>query len=139
MPKCYTELKNLDSFEERFRYLKLGGKTGNSIFGFDRYLNQRLYRSSEWLKTRRSIILRDCGCDLGIIDRLIGVKPIVHHIEPISLQDLEDGAKKIFDLENLILTSSSTHNAIHFGDESLLMPTKIVERKRGDTCPWAAY
>lgn len=135
MIKTYRELVRLTSFEERFRYLKLGGIIGRETFGFERYLNQTLYRSKEWRALRNDIIVRDDGCDLSVKDREIFDKVIVHHINPITVEDLESGNPMVFDPNNLICTSLMTHNAIHFGDESLL--TQLPqERKKGDTCLW---
>lgn len=135
MPKSYKELLRSLTFEERFEYLKMGGRLGESTFGFDRYLNQALYQSPEWRRIRSEVLLRDEGCDLGISDRKIFVRPIVHHINPITIADIENRAECIFDLDNLITTSHDTHNAIHFGDASLLARLP-KERKKGDTTLW---
>lgn len=133
--KCYSELITIPTFIERYRYLKIGGLVGADTFGHDRYLNQILYHSSEWLEFRDDIIIRDNGCDLAcagfeLLDRIL-----VHHINPITVEDVLRRDPKIFDPENVISTCLNTHNAIHYGDESklILLP---VERTRNDTCPW---
>lgn len=135
--KSYSELIELKTFEERYRYLRIGGKVGEDTFGFDRYLNQKFYKDPEWLSIRDFIIVRDNGCDLGCSDRKIpdGVKILVHHINPITVNDIINRDPKLFDPENLISTIKNTHDAIHYGDESLLV-TKPIERSANDTCPW---
>lgn len=133
--KTYSELITLPTFEERYRYLRLQGKVGADTFGFDRYLNQILYRSQRWKRVRDSIILRDNACDLGIEDREIFGKLIVHHMNPITIKDIEKESDFLFNPEYLICTTHNTHNAIHYGDESLLI-TAPIERSRNDTCPW---
>ena len=133
--KTYSELIKLPTFIERFRYLKLSGKVGEQTFGHERHLNQVLYRSSEWKQFRRDIILRDFGCDLACEGFDIVEKILIHHINPITVEDVLNRAKSIFDPENVITTSFDTHNAIHFGDESLLCISPI-ERRPNDTCPW---
>jgi len=135
MTKSYKELIKLDSFEERYRYLRLTGHVGEDTFGWDRYLNQLLYRSQRWKQTRDKVIIRDEGCDLGMPDRPIKGRVIVHHINPLTAQDIERDSEKLYDLDNLICVSHSTHNAIHYGDESQLdiLPP---ERTPNDTCPW---
>lgn len=130
----YSELRQLATFKERFDYLKLSGVVGESTFGFDRYLNQYLYRSPEWKKVRNEVIVRDDGCDMGLEDYPAN-RIIVHHMNPLSIEDVENRDKRIFDPEFLICVSLSTHNAIHFGDETLL-PKLPVDRKPGDMCPW---
>jgi hypothetical protein len=135
MTRCYSELKRLKTFEERYRYLKLGGVVGEITFGFDRYLNQMIYTSSKWKKTRDSIIIRDNACDLGIEGREINSKIFIHHMNPITAEDVELERELMYDPENLICVSMFTHNAIHFGDESQLQKLPI-ERQRNDTCPW---
>ena len=125
----------LPTFIERYRYLKLGGSVGKETFGYDRYLNQALYRSPEWKRFRRDIIIRDNGCDLGCEGYEIVGKILIHHIEPITIEDVIKRNPKIFDPENTISTQLMTHNAIHYGDESLLI-TEPVVRKPNDTCPW---
>ena len=133
--KCYTELRRLKSFEERYRYLRLSANVGDNTFGYDRYLNQMLYTSKKWLNIRDSIIIRDLGCDLGIEDYEIRGKIIVHHMNPITIEDIELDRDEVFDPEFLICTTHDTHNAIHFGNESLLPRLPII-RRRNDTCPW---
>ena len=130
----YSELCRFQTFEGRFNYLKLQGVVGESTFGFDRYLNQVLYRSSEWKRVRNAVIVRDDGCDMGLDDYPAN-RIIVHHMNPLSVEDLENRSDLIFNPEFLICVSFNTHNAIHFGDETLL-PKPPVERKPGDTCPW---
>lgn len=135
MIKTYKDLRRLSTFEERFEYLKLGGAVGNSTFGFDRYLNQLLYHSKEWRRTRDHIIIRDEGRDLGIDGRDIHNGILVHHITPISIENIERGDDCVYDPENLICTSHNTHNAIHYGDSNLL--TKFPKpRVKGDTQLW---
>lgn len=133
--KTYSELIRIPTFIERFRYLKLDGKVGIDTFGHDRYLNQALYTSLEWRSFRRDIILRDNGCDLGCEDYEIHGNILVHHINPITVEDVIRRDFKIFDPENAISTQLNTHNAIHYGDESLLITEPIV-RTKYDTCPW---
>ena len=133
--RTYSELITLPTFEERYRYLKLNGRVGEDTFGFDRYLNQIFYTSNEWRDVRDFVIVRDGGCDLGMPDREIFGKILVHHMNPISQEDILRRSKWLLDPEYLICTIKNTHDAIHFGDESLLIlaPT---ERKKNDTCPW---
>lgn len=133
--KSYTELVQLPTFEERYRYLKLNGVIGEETFGFDRYLNQLLYTSQEWRSVRNTVIIRDNGCDLGVEGREIYGKVLIHHINPITIEDIRRREPWIFDPDNLITTTLGTHNAIHYGDESLLIITPI-ERTKNDTCPW---
>ena len=134
--KTYSELITLPTFEDRFRYLRLNGRVGESTFGFDRYLNQNFYRyDDEWLELRDYVIQRDNGCDLGIPDREIGGPILVHHINPITKDDILQRTKRLLDPDNLICTMDSTHRAIHYGDESLLILAP-VERTKNDTCPW---
>lgn len=133
--KRYSELKRLPTFKERFEYLKMVGTVGRETFGFDRYLNQALYTSKEWKEARLAVIVRDNGCDLGIEDFPVSARPIIHHMNPITVEDLEDRDPKIFDPEFLILTSFETHNAIHYGSYENVSK-EIVERSPGDTCPW---
>lgn len=133
--KTYSELITIPSFLERYRYLKLGGSIGEETFGFDRYLNQTLYRSPEWKRFRRDIIIRDNGMDLAFDGYEIVGKILVHHINPLTIQDVIRRDPKIFDPENVICTSLNTHNAVHYGDESLLMLEPVV-RTKNDTCPW---
>lgn len=131
----YSELKNLKTFEERYNYLKLTGEVGTTTFGFDRYLNQSLYQSAKWKKARREVIIRDNGCDLGVEDRNLNRKIIVHHMNPITIEDVENDDPKVYDPEFLICVSHQTHNAIHYGDESQLVK-EHKERTPNDTCPW---
>lgn len=135
MIRTYSELKNFKTFIDRYRYLKLHGIVGEGTFGTDRYINQMLYRSYKWRKVRNQIIMRDNGCDLGVEGYDIYDKIIIHHMNPLTLEDIEEEKDYIFDPEFLISTSFRTHNAIHYGDESLL-PTELVERRPNDTCPW---
>jgi hypothetical protein len=133
--RSYSELRRLETLEERYRYLALKGSLGWETFGFDRWVNQRFYKSSEWLGARYETIVRDNGCDLGIEGYEIHSGLIVHHMNPITLEDLEEGAEWIIDPEFLICTSLRTHNAIHYGDESLL-PRGPIVRQAGDTRLW---
>lgn len=135
MIRTYTELKRLQTFKSRYDYLKLKGEVGESTFGFDRYINQMLYRSRRWRSVRDEVIIRDLGCDLGIEGYDIYDKIIIHHMNPITMEDIELDADYIYDPEFLIATSHRTHLAIHYGDEKLL-PAPPIERKRNDTIPW---
>lgn len=135
MIKTYKELCLLKSFEERYHYLKIGGTVGRATFGFERYLNQTLYRSSEWKIIRRDVLIRDNGCDLGISDREIFFRPLVHHINPITIEDVEKSRDCVFDLNNLITTTLNTHNAIHYANDSMLDRLPKI-RTKGDMCPW---
>lgn len=133
--RSYSEARHYQTFEERFAYLALRGQVGNSTFGFDRWMNQAFYRSAEWKKARRDTIARDNGCDLGFEGYEIHRGLYVHHINPITPADIENSNPCLLDLNNLITVSLNTHNAIHFGDESLL-PRAPVERRPGDTKLW---
>lgn len=133
--RCYRDLRALTSIKDRYEYLKIGGKIGDSTFGFDRYLNQEFYQSYEWKKARRSVILRDNGCDMGLPDYELDSGIIVHHMNPITMDDIIERNPDIFDPEYLICVSDRSHRAIHFGDISLL-PKGLIERRSGDTCPW---
>lgn len=134
--RTYSELSTLPTFIERFNYLKLGGRVGADTFGFDRYLNQNLYqRDPRWKKARDAVIIRDNGCDLGIEGHEIHSKIIVHHMNPITMDDILNDRDWIFDPEFLISTIHTTHNAIHYGDENLIL-TAPIERSKNDTCPW---
>ena len=133
--KSYRELSRLNTFIERFEYLKLSGSVGASTFGYDRYLNQKLYTSRKWLQIRDQVILRDNGCDLGIEGYELYDKIIIHHINPITIDDIENDNPILFDLNNLISTSHNTHNAIHYGDVNLI-PKGPIQRRKNDTCPW---
>lgn len=136
MIRTYSELIRISDFKGRFRYLQLYGKVGLDTFGFDRVFNQKFYRSKEWRQIRDKIIVRDLGCDLGIEGYEIIHQPIViHHMNPISLKDIEDSTDFLLNPEYLICTTDRTHKAIHYGDESLLM-LPFAERSRNDTCPW---
>lgn len=133
--KCYSELITLPTFEERFNYLKLNGFVGKDTFGYDRYLNQMLYKSPEWKSIRNQIIIRDNGCDLACEGYEIKGRILIHHINPITVEDILNENPIIFDPENLISTVHNTHNAIHYGDESLIIKGPI-ERTKNDTIPW---
>lgn len=133
--RTYSELITLDTFEERFRYLKLDGVVGRETFGYDRYLNQILYNSPEWKRCRNGIIIRDNGCDLGCEGYDIHGQILIHHINPITVEDVLNRNPIVFDPENLISTTHNTHNAIHYSDENLLI-TGPIERRKNDTCPW---
>lgn len=132
----YRELIKLPTFKERYDYLRLGGVVGKDTFGFDRYLNQALYSSGEWKRFRNKIIIRDNGCDLAVPGRdILGDRIIIHHIMPLTVKDLKERGSAIFDDDNVVCVSFNTHEAIHFGDESLL-PAEFKERRPNDTCPW---
>ena len=133
--KTYSELSRLATFEERYNYLRLNGFVGKETFGFDRYLNQVFYKSSKWRSIRDFVIVRDNGCDLGIEGREIHGRIIIHHMNPITIQDITQQTEFLLDPEFLISTVHETHNAIHYGDTNLLI-REPVERKRNDTCPW---
>ena len=135
MIRTYSELITLPTFEERFEYLRLGGKVGAETFGFDRYLNQIFYKSDKWLSVRDKVIIRDNGCDLGIEGREIYGRILVHHMNPITMDDIVNHSSWILDPEYLITTVKNTHDAIHYSDESLLIKDPI-ERRKNDTCPW---
>lgn len=131
----YTELSRLKTFKERFEYLSLKGSVGKETFGFDRMFNQRFYTSKEWKHVRDLVIVRDNGCDLGLEDFPILGRIYIHHLNPFTMEDLEKHPSVLLDPEYLISVSFDTHNAIHYGSESLL-PKEPVERKKNDTCPW---
>lgn len=133
--KRYSELISLPTFEERYRYLRLFGRVCEETFGFERYLNQVFYRSPEWRRIRNEVILRDCGCDLACKGREIFGQVIIHHMNPINAKDIRDRSDFLLNPEFLICTTPGTHQAIHYGDESLLIITPVA-RKRNDTCPW---
>lgn len=134
--KTYSELMKLKTFEERYEYLRIGGKVGEETFGFDRYLNQIFYNSEEWKNIRNHVISRDNGCDLGIPDREIrGNKILVHHMNPITKEDILNRSDILLNPEYLITTVKNTHDAIHYGDSELLYQDPIV-RSKNDTCPW---
>jgi len=133
--RTYSELRKLTTFEERFRYLALSGEVGASTFGFDRWINQHFYRSREWKRAREIVIIRDEACDLGILGLELHANLLVHHVNPITPDDLARGDNWVLDPEYLITTSHRTHNAIHYGDESLLRKPP-VKRQPGDTKLW---
>lgn len=133
--RTYTELMKLETFEERFRYLKLIAKVGDETFGFDRYLNQQFYHSQEWKSIRNGIIIRDNACDLGIPGREMHKGIIIHHMNPITKDDLIHQSDFLLNPDYLICVSKKTHSAIHYGDENLLLGG-IIERSKNDTCPW---
>lgn len=133
--KSYSELITIPTFEERFEYLQLKGSVGKDTFGYDRYLNQILYRSHEWKKLRNQIIIRDCGCDLACEGYEIYGRILIHHLNPITVDDVLDRNRKVFDPNNLVCVTHNTHNAIHYGDASMLLTGPIV-RTKNDTCPW---
>lgn len=132
---CYSELIQLETFEERYSYLKLDGIVGFETFGFDRYLNQLLYKSKEWNRCRTEIIVRDNGCDLGVDDYVIYGKILIHHMTPITKDDIVNNRPILFDHDKLISTSFETHNAIHYGESNALLKQPI-ERTKHDTAPW---
>lgn len=133
--RTYSELITLPTFEERYRYLRLTSSIGKETFGFDRYINQNFYRSQEWKRVRDIVIVRDNGCDLGMEDREIYGRIYIHHMNPLLPKDFKEATDFLLNPEYLICTTHTTHNAIHFGDEDLLMIGPI-ERKPNDTCPW---
>lgn len=133
--RSYSGMRALRSFDDRFRYLSLNGAVGEATFGFDRWINQQFYRSREWKLIRNEIITRDNGCDLGVLGYEIHDRPIVHHMNPMTAKSIERGDDDIMDPEFLVLVTHRTHNAIHYGDESLLRQP-LVERQRGDTKLW---
>jgi hypothetical protein len=135
MNRSYSGLSQLSTFEERFEYLRLHGEVGSSTFGFDRYINQKFYMSYEWKKARRDVIVRDKGCDLGVLGYEINGALYIHHMNPMTADDIIHGESWIFNPEYLISASQTTHNAIHFGDESLL-PKVVVARSPNDTKLW---
>lgn len=133
--RTYSELITLPTFKERYEYLRIGGKVGEETFGFDRYLNQIFYKSKEWLDIRDEVIIRDNGCDLGIEGREIHNKILIHHMNPITVKDILERSDFLLNPEYLISTIKNTHDAIHYGDSSLLIKDPI-ERRKNDTCPW---
>lgn len=135
MYRCYSDLIKIDNFEDRCKYLSLNGQVGKDTFGFDRYLNQALYTSPEWKKVRREVIIRDKSCDLAVEGYEIQRNVIIHHMNPITMDDIINHNPIIFDMENLICTTLKTHNAIHYGDMSFLT-SNYIERYENDTCPW---
>lgn len=135
MIRTYSELIKLKTFKDRFEYLKLDGIVGEETFGFDRYMNQIFYKSREWTSVRRAVIIRDNGCDLGVEGYEIHGKILIHHMNPINLSDIVYKTDELLNPDYLITTVLSTHNAIHYGDASLL-PVLPIERRANDTCPW---
>ena len=133
--RTYSELITIPTFEERFEYLQLKGSVGKDTFGYDRYLNQVLYRSPEWKRLRNQIIIRDGGCDLACDGYDIYGKVLIHHLNPITVEDVLARSRKVFDPDNLVCVSHNTHNAIHYGDMDLLVTGPII-RTKNDTCPW---
>lgn len=133
--RTYQELIKFKTFKERYRYLKLGSKVGEEIFGFDRYLNQKFYRSAEWKRIRDYVILRDNACDLGIEDREINNRIIIHHMNPLTKYDVINQTEFLLNPDYMICTTKRTHDAIHYGDEDILFG-EFIERSKNDTCPW---
>jgi hypothetical protein len=133
--KTYSELVTLPTFNERYRYVRLGGKVGEETFGFERYLNQSFYKSEEWKSIRAEVIIRDNGCDLGVAGRDIGNRIIIHHMNPITKMDIISRTEFLLNPEYLICTCKSTHDAIHYGNETLIFNDSVA-RTKYDTCPW---
>jgi hypothetical protein len=133
--RTYQELKQFSTFETRFRYLKLDGRVGIVTFGYDRYLNQAIYTSRQWQDVRRNVIIRDNGCDLGILDRPLAGRIYIHHMNPLTPEDLRTQSGNVFNEDNLICTSQETHEAIHYGDMTRVLRT-VVERQANDTLLW---
>ena len=133
--KTYSELILLPTFEERFKYLQLNGRVGDDTFGFDRYINQNFYRSAEWKRIRDLVIMRDNGCDLALEGYEIYGRILIHHMNPITVKDVELSTEYLMNPEYLICVTHNTHNAIHYGDEKLIITGPIV-RTKNDTCPW---
>lgn len=136
MIKTYSELIQYSTFEDRFNYLKLSGQIGEDTFGFNRYLNQKFYISIEWQRIRDQIIVRDNGCDLGIIGRPISGRILIHHINPLTVCDISKSSDFLLNPDNLICVSHETHNALHYGDIYSTHSELIDERSPNDTCPW---
>ncbi len=133
--RTYRELSGLNTFEERFEYLRLNGNVGHETFGFDRFINQAFYKSKEWKRVRYEVIIRDNGCDLGVEGHEIRGKIYIHHMNPITLEDIKDRGDFLLNPEYLICVTLNTHNAIHYGNESLIAKTPLP-RSKNDTCPW---
>ena len=133
--KTYSELILLPTFEERFKYLQLNGRVGDDTFGFDRYINQNFYRSTEWKRIRDLVIMRDNGCDLALEGYEIYGRILIHHMNPITVKDVELSTEYLMNPEYLICVTHNTHNAIHYGDEKLINKGPVV-RTKNDTCPW---
>lgn len=134
--RTYTEMSQYKEYKDRFNYLKLNGQVGSETFGYDRYLNQVFYKSLEWRRVRRLVIMRDNGCDLGVEGYDIYDKIIIHHMNPILLTDIQERNVDILNPEFLVCVSHETHNAIHYGNEQLLRPNEFAIRTEFDTCPW---
>ena len=134
--KTYEELITMDNYLDRYRYLKLDGIVAHDTFGSKRWMNQMFYRSKEWRQLRNKIIIRDKGCDLGLIDYPIGGRIIIHHLNPITIDDFTNNPDCMLDPNNVVCVSHNTHEAIHFGDEKILGAVEYIERKPNDTCPW---
>ena len=133
--RTYSELILLPTFEERFKYLQLNGRVGDDTFGFDRYINQKFYRSAEWKRIRDLVIMRDNGCDLALEGYEIYGRILIHHMNPITVNDVELNTEYLMNPEYLICVTHNTHNAIHYGDEKLINKGPVV-RTKNDTCPW---
>lgn len=135
MTRSYSELITFDTFEDRYEYLRLRSSVGKATFGFDRYINQQFYRSTQWKQVRNHVIARDLGLDLGVEGHEIFDKILIHHMNPMLVEDIDEGISDILDPEYLISTTHRTHNAIHYGDRSLLVQP-LIERKSNDTKLW---
>jgi hypothetical protein len=134
--RSYSELRRFDSFEERFEYLRLDGQIGEATFGFDRWINQQFYNSVQWKHVRNDVVVRDMGCDLGVPGYEVAYGLLVHHMNPITVEDIEHGTDWLLDPEYLICTSKRTHNAIHYPGQDQLLPRPTVARSPGDTKLW---
>lgn len=134
--RTYTELSKLNNLEDRFNYLKINGIVGDDTFGFDRYINQKFYQSKEWKNVRNYVIARDMGNNMGLPNNEINGKIYIHHMNPINVDDIKNSSDYLLNPEYLICVSEDTHNAIHYGDISLIKKNDILDRKPNDTCPW---
>lgn len=134
--RSYSDLRRLRTFDERFEYLSLDGQVGEATFGYERWVNQRFYTSVQWKHARQEVVLRDMGCDLGIPGHEVHYGLLVHHMNPMTAEDIRNGADWILDPEFLICTSKQTHNALHYGSENHLLSRAVVERRPGDTKLW---
>ena len=134
--RTYSELIQLETFEERFEYLRLDGMVGKDTFGFDRYLNQLFYNSLEWKQIRNFVISRDCGCDLGVMDHEIYGKVLIHHMNPLTKDDIINKTDYLLNPEYLICVSFETHQAIHYGNNNYINDNIPIQRRKNDTCPW---
>lgn len=134
--RTYSELSKLKTFDERFKYLVLNGRVGADTFGWDRWLNQKFYKSDQWMRIRDQVIVRDEGCDLGVPGYEIRDKILIHHINPVTLDDIVNDSLDVFNPEYLICVSHKTHNAIHYGHKGDKLYPELVERSPNDTCPW---